>query len=1334
VTHYLHRNETNPPAVTDSGDMKTADRQLHAAIQQALKPMWPANPTQQSRNILHILLNVAERREPAVLAARDEMADRIRDVLRQNRRCKGADLRQAQPAEYKLLKRKKHKATTGQAQYKVLKQRCSHLTKNAYYAKLLELYTKYSHSAELITEVNGLSHETPRIGKGKTRRKAGPTQQLAAVTWAPTHQPGWLMELAQELGYKVKETAIETRPTACLAGVHKPCEYCTLPETQDNGMARVECEVCLRHYHRACLIDNGEQDPAEAYTCTECASGLSSRHGQGQPTTPDTLDTALQMHATTWEEALEPFDKVRCSGTPEAQRQLATLLQQQTERGTKPGPTAATASKATHAKTKAFPDGRVYDITVGQKCRRQLVIHPAPIHPHADISATGRTEVVVRPVLVQEQGSEPAEVERACVYLPDGRCSHLLDPRVAAAARERFLHTRQHQPELFDKLRAGTFEEELHRLLVRYCPGNELAGKQVTRRDQCALPSALGQLLHATVSSTTEHLASPLNVSPAAAAYWSLHERDQLFGASLDAYNVRWTGPSLAVPDLDSAAADQAVHWALKSAIAAEEPTLTLLVLPSFGQGGSAAACMRRVRANPSHCKHLLTLPSSSVGWNPGGLPLQKQEARCKYNLLVVAVGNQEGYAAHLPYWQPGWADRLHKGVKAALLDGRQGSKLPAGSYLADHGATWWNAPPQDVAVEQGFDEHAESGRTSRNFRNKPRDHDRKARSAALTDLTGSSSVTEAVQLALHHLKAVHPTTPPLRYKWQEFVYTDGSALLAKGPHGGPRIGAAAYVPACARLGRTERVLEVPCEVPEVGIAINTINRAELAGINAALEAMVAGLAELQTLPAALHIATDSLASMYQIRRWNTRPQDMREHRHLTLIEQIGRRIASSPVPIHIWKVKSHIGIVGNEIADAAAVRVANRAGEADSDDEDDLSETSSDMSDSDAPPSAAGLMPDCMTVEWPCYTASNDRHRLYWPHTRATAREADAATSRKKIEIVRQPVPNLAETLKQHMHHARQLGSSNQEALYYSGWHRMDKDIDHKYSHMFMSSSKVRFADRKRVLQYRYGLLPTQKLMKRYHLADSSLCPLCGEEDGGHHAVSACRQLSTTVTLRHNDAGTAIVEAIAQGEKGGQLIASDVGWRRRRQQALPEAATTRHIAATALPESIPLRLRRQLVKQSIPDALLYSRNEETGDRRYTIVEIKYCRDTRPEDQQARAAAQHAALKTTIEEHDPASCVTLVPLMLGVGGVIYKSTSTALKEHLGVAGPRLRQLLTTLHYTAVTGLNRVWRQRQAAAGKKELKTRSKTRRTSRHKHGVGRPGNRRYRIPKKGTG
>jgi hypothetical protein len=47
---------------------------------------------------------------------------------------------------------------------------------------------------------------------------------------------------------------------------------------------------------------------------------------------------------------------------------------------------------------------------------------------------------------------------------------------------------------------------------------------------------------------------------------------------------------------------------------------------------------------------------------------------------------------------------------------------------------------------------------------------------------------------------------------------------------------------------------------------------------------------------------------------------------------------------------------------------------------------------------------------------------------------------------------------------------------------------------------------------------------------------------------MSGCSKLLKKATLRHNDAGSLIVEAIYMGEKGSQLIAADVGLKKRRK------------------------------------------------------------------------------------------------------------------------------------------------------------------------------------------
>jgi hypothetical protein len=99
------------------------------------------------------------------------------------------------------------------------------------------------------------------------------------------------------------------------------------------------------------------------------------------------------------------------------------------------------------------------------------------------------------------------------------------------------------------------------------------------------------------------------------------------------------------------------------------------------------------------------------------------------------------------------------------------------------------------------------------------------------------------------------------------------------------------------------------------------------------------------------------------------------------------------------------------------------------------------------------------------------------------------------------------------------------------------------------------------------------------------------------------------------------------------------------------------------------------------------------GQCYYTIIEIKYCKDTDPGPQQERAMQQHQELLDLIEQHDPIGRASIVPLMLGVTGVIYEDTMLALERHLRITGPRLATLARKLHFSAILNLLQIWKQR-----------------------------------------
>jgi hypothetical protein len=153
----------------------------------------------------------------------------------------------------------------------------------------------------------------------------------------------------------------------------------------------------------------------------------------------------------------------------------------------------------------------------------------------------------------EDQHSHTME-EKACLYQPDGHCTHMLPADRAAQLYQRYNHMMDNYPHVMDTLGAGTYEEELSKLMNRYAEGTTCGGKgtqtyRIETKHQRAMPETLRTMLHNVLGSKTERFSSPLAVAPCTAGYWSAHRQDQVFGAHYDAYKTRWTGASTACPD-----------------------------------------------------------------------------------------------------------------------------------------------------------------------------------------------------------------------------------------------------------------------------------------------------------------------------------------------------------------------------------------------------------------------------------------------------------------------------------------------------------------------------------------------------------------------------------------------------------------------------------------------------------------------------------------------------------------------------------------------------------------------------------------------------------------
>ena len=122
----------------------------------------------------------------------------------------------------------------------------------------------------------------------------------------------------------------------------------------------------------------------------------------------------------------------------------------------------------------------------------------------------------------------------------------------------------------------------------------------------------------------------------------------------------------------------------------------------------------------------------------------------------------------------------------------------------------------------------------------------------------------------------------------------------------------------------------------------------------------------------------------------------------------------------------------------------------------------------------------------------------------------------------------------------------------------------------------------------------------------------------------------------------------------------------------------------------MPAELKRHFTKASIPDAMLYKPASPRGDKRqYTIVEIKYCRDTQPEEQEKRAEKQHKELITTIQQYDPTAEVKAMHIAVGRVWHHLQINLWKTRNNLGVTGSLLKGLVRRLHLHAVRSMTSI---------------------------------------------
>ena len=1035
------------------------------------------------------------------------------------------------------------------------------------------------------------------------------------VHWADSYATEWEQQVYKSLGYKVLDSVPVTMTQAIEEGHNPICDRCCKQDEERNAL----CDGCQKMIHLACMHERDVSRFEEAVTldtewyCWECRQTLPDN-----PTARDITRLNSQPHVllagvyrTRWAPIWEPESQLLKN--PALRGQIEEYVRELEEYRAlgpvkKHRPDAHLTAGQQQGVLRPTPDPAMK--TIGEKCRENIRITTKPINPHLDIHPRGEYTIQIRrhqtyrpykdKMTKQTKGYTEGPVqESACVYDPEGSLVGTLTLRRLAILRIKYSGTQN-------------FEQEVAELLNRYKDGS-----RTTRiNNHWTTPPAVMEVFMEANAITRERFASPLNFHPGMTKYWSMYEQDKLFGAEGDAFAHRYTGSSESNPEYEDTDMMRALARAAHSVLMdGETPIMTTLVLPAWDQC-SSTSYLNWTKRCPAICQVMMRIPAQRFKFvRPTHWADNETLEGCpKWDVNIIIVANEKGFEKYYKCKAEKAEAELCTRLAAALNG--LGPKRP---ITQEQVKTWiklpreWR-PNRGLAREQLKNTPPELGmHLPRGLRSTPRDD---AAEVGSTD-------EDTIRIAMEGLRVQYPAGE-LRYKWKEMAYTDGS--LRKAEFSTTLTGAAIYLPD-AETGLKGQTIRID---PSPGGVQDTINRAELVALHELLKLS-------QGNETWNEVATDSLTSVRLIWKAVTNPANIRDHLHKEILEDIARLISERQTPFHIYKIKSHVGMIGNEMADLGA--------------------------------NLATVDRDTKN-----HTGAAKYRPGHWVSTKPSGEGKEAQPGKA--------VSDLRSGLRRHAHAVHKLGDAKLDGIYASSWRDTIPIADTKISSLFVQRNLEGITEgcRRQALLYRTGGLVTQKTLHRWKKVGSPNCLLCGEMDGGHHAISGCPALSVPVTERHNQAGRIIAEAICSGRHGGRIVMMDIGNHNKLEESnVPAGRCGRYLPTHYFPQHLTEQERKDLSHRHRADIALGIKNEQ-GDMVLHLVEIKTCRDTSRDEQVERAQEQHAELRELLEaagvKHE------MHTITVGVSGTIYKDTEKTLRQ-LGVDKREVKAILRNLHVCMV---------------------------------------------------
>ena len=872
------------------------------------------------------------------------------------------------------------------------------------------------------------------------------------------------------------------------------------------------------------------------------------------------------------------------------------------------------------------------------------------INPDHDIPAPGVPIIRIEPH--NDQNSEP---HLSRIYNASGKACGTLTLERLSLLYKAFTHTQMYHADIHTKHKNPCFENAVLKLLIRYKNGHKKGSDETRITQEWSTPDGFMQAMAGGLTLTTERFASPLNFSPHLTGYYSMYEEDEVFGANYNAYSTRWKGASQATPEAGSAAADKAVRWAIASAEESQEPVLTALTLPWEGNTGTAYA---KWLLHPM-VQEIKTVKRTHIelGHPLKGVEAKPKRNKTKWDVKFIIVANDKGLQQFVRQ------DELQAGFRKAAQNREDEATKIQNILIKNNGMT-----PRLQRTLRGLHTPSKFNKVSY----------KQTENWRTTSETGTSLPDQM-------------TNPVgLKYMPQDIIYTDGSS---KEYHDiGQVTGSGIYREAA------KAALEVTVKPCTQGL-LNTITRAELAAIFVALQLCRPHEDEI--------IATDSKCSMEKIAKHLRNPALTKDDCHQPMLRAIVQMLvtrAQANLKTTLMKVKSHIGIKGNEMADKLANQAAHHAA------------TDGNFS---------------MDVS---QDHLEDFDNKFWPKHKVTQQN-----SRGEEVTHWQNVRDLKSSLKAVVHDKLRLGQSNQDSVYFKAWQDVYGHMAPEYSNAFWNMPEIASNKITNLLKTRQGNTWTMKLAMQRNMAyrrgqpkaTHDRCPLCNKSDSAGHMLGGCshKEMKALYIARHDKAMRKLLKQVLSGKHGAHYTIADVGTLEGLQQLgvhgkripafilqddnLPtqdthdctqEEQTRMHERDKLRPDIMLVELtdkEREAYMTGEDMPLLNATMQTNRPRKVWIVEGGYCTDTRYSDKYRRKETQHEHLQTLLQARGFE--IILLPIILGFTGAIYKTTVSALSA-LGIEKAQAKKLLYDLHAHAIQTHHTIIKLRRKLENTKQPKT------------------------------